>query len=138
MPTLGHDRGKLSTPENMAKAKKSKHTTGQPQGLASAPCSPAVLTVDVLKTLKFGLHLHITGGDEYSKIVETNDEWGIAVSTETNGSPDYLITSKEIYMMANHDVVMDMRKKPWDLEGFVAAYNASRANAERSHGANNG
>lgn len=39
MPTLGHDRGKLSTPENMAKAKKSKHTTGKPQGLASAPGS---------------------------------------------------------------------------------------------------
>jgi hypothetical protein len=31
-------------------------------------------------------------------------------------------------MMANHDVMMDMRKKPWDLEAFVAAYNASRAN----------
>jgi hypothetical protein len=24
---------------------------------------------------------------------------------------------------------MDMRKKPWDLEAFVAAYNASRANS---------
>lgn len=84
--------------------------------------------MDILKSLKFGLHLRLNGGDKYSKRVETNDEWGIAVSTETNGSPDYLITSKEIYMMANHDVVMDMRKKPWDLEGFVAAYNASRAN----------
>jgi hypothetical protein len=93
-------------------------------------CSPAVLTVDILKSLKFGLHLHLNGGDEFSKRVETNEEWGIAVSTETNGSPDYIITSKEIYMMANHDVMMDMRKKPWGLEAFVADYNASRANAK--------
>lgn len=111
----------------MAKKKASK-TPSAPAVDRAAPCSPAVLTVDILKSLKFGMHLHLNGGDKYSKRVETNDEWGIAVSTETNGSPDYLITSKEIYMMANHDVVMDMRKKPWDLEAFVAAYNASRAN----------
>ena len=110
-----------------------KNTSKTPRAPAvdrAAAGSPAILTVDILKSLKFGLNLHLNGGDKYSKRIETNDEWGIAVSTETNGSPDYLITSKEIYMVANHDVVMDMRKKPWDLEAFVAAYNASRANGQ--------
>lgn len=97
-------------------------------GSADAAGSPAVLTVDILKSLTFKLHLHLNGGSEYSSRIEKNDEWGIALNTETNGSPNYTITTKELYMLANHDVVMDMRKKPWDLDGFVAAYNASRAN----------
>lgn len=40
MPTLGHDQGKLSTPENMIEDNTPPNTTGQPQGLAAAPYSP--------------------------------------------------------------------------------------------------
>jgi hypothetical protein len=93
-----------------------------------------VLTVDVLKTLKFDLELHINGGDKYSMRVVTNNDYGISVSTETNGSPNYIVTSKEMYMKSNRDVVMDMRKKPWGLDAFVAAYNQAAADIARSEG----
>lgn len=96
-----------------------------PKSPTNPPSSP--LTVEILRSLKFGLHLHLNGGSKFSTRVETNEEWGIAVSTETNGSPNYMITAKTIYMMADHDVRMDMLSKPWDLAAFVSAYNASRA-----------
>ena len=127
LTALPGEKSQHKHPDYMPKKKTSK-TDSAPAVDRAAPCSSAVLTVDILKSLKFWLHLHLNGGDEFSKRVETNDEWGVAGITETHGPPGHLITAKEIYMMANHDVVMDMRKKPWDLEGFVAAYNASRAN----------
>ena len=88
--------------------------------------APAVLTVAILKTLKFSLSIHVNGGDKYSQRVETNEEWGLAVSTETNGSPQYIITSKTLYMTARPEVSMNMKQRPWDLEAFVASYNQAR------------
>lgn len=94
--------------------------------LGAANCSP--LTVDILKTLKFGFRSHLNGGENYSARVDGNDEYGLRVETHTNGSPDYIIKSKTLGVDDAPKIKLDLRAKDRDLQAFCDAYN-SRANA---------
>lgn len=94
---------------------------------ATSTNAPALLTVELLKQLTFEFHMHVNGGSDFSKRIDTNDNWGLAICTVTSGSPHYKVKSKTLYLMADHKVCLDMLKKPWNLPAFVTAVNASRA-----------
>ncbi len=85
------------------------------------------LTVEILKALPFKLSLHLNGGSKFSKRVVSNDEWGISVSTETNGSPEYLITDKQMLVDAAPEISLDLRAKDRNLDDFCRRYNEFRA-----------
>lgn len=84
------------------------------------------LTPEKLKAAKFGLRQHLNGGNKFSSRTDGNDEWGIAVTTETDGSPHYNITAKTLSVDGT-SIAIDMRKKPVDLEGFCQQYNEWRS-----------
>lgn len=85
--------------------------------------SREALTVDKLKSLTFDLFF-MSAGISGQRRSSKNDEWGISVATETNGGPNYVVKSKTISMINAPEVSADILKKPIDLDGFVAAYNA--------------
>jgi hypothetical protein len=84
------------------------------------------LTPDVLKTLKFGLRMHLNGGDKHSARVTGNDEYGLSWTRKTNGSPEYLIIEDILEVDGNPDIRVDMRAEDRDIEGFCRAYNEWR------------
>jgi hypothetical protein len=109
----------------MPSKKKTPAKKKAPPVAAAATCSP--LTVDILKTLKFGLRMHLNGGENYSSRIDGNDEYKLRVETHTNGSPDYRITSKTLGVDDAPEIELDLMAKDRDLQAFCDAYN-SRAN----------
>lgn len=115
----------------MSSKKKNPAKKKAPPVAAAATCSP--LTVDILKTLKFGLRMHLNGGENYSTRIEGNDEYGLYVTTHTDGSPNYLITEKRLGVDDTPEITLDLRSKERDLQAFCDAYN-SRANDKLTYG----
>ena len=54
----------------------------------------APLTVDSLKKLKVRLKVHLNGGSKFSSRTDDNEDYGVCVTVETNGSPQYKVTSQ--------------------------------------------
>ena len=83
--------------------------------------------MDILKALQFRLAMHLSG-ENYSARIDGNDEYGLCVETRTDGSPDYHLTSKRLYINAAPEIELDLMANDCDLQAFCDAYN-SWANA---------
>lgn len=106
----------------MPSKKKTPTKKKAPPVAADATCSP--LTVDILKTLKFGLRMHLNGGENYSTRIDGNDEYGLCVTTHTDGSPNYRITEKRLGVDDAEEITLDLMAKERDLQAFCEAYNS--------------
>jgi len=94
--------------------------------------SETPLTPEILKTLKFGLRMHLNGGNEYSTRIEGNDEYGLHVTTHTNGSPNYRIIEKRLGVDDAQEITLDLMAKERDLQSFCDAYNSRKATGKES------
>ena len=108
------------TPEDINEAEGSNGTAACAVSRAE-PCSP--LTVEILKSLKFGLRMHLNGGDSYSARIDGNGDWGLQVETHTDGSPNYRILSKTLSMDGHPKIELNLMDKGRDFQAFCDAYN---------------
>ena len=90
----------------------------------------ASVLVEKLKRLKFRQELHLNGGSNYSTTVLANFQFGLSIIRETDGSPDFNITSRRLECRANEEISLDLMESPLDLEGFVEQFNEWRANCD--------
>ncbi len=84
------------------------------------------LTVDSLKKMKVRLKMHLNGGDKFSARTEDNEDYGVCVTVETNGRPQYKVTSRVLFA-PKVDIVVDLlaidREK--QMADFCEAYNTA-------------
>jgi len=80
------------------------------------------LTVEILKTLKFELSMHVNGGSKFSKKITRNEQYKLALVTQTNGSPQYKLTEKRL-IKEGSELELDLLKGIPDLAGFCEQYN---------------
>jgi hypothetical protein len=86
---------------------------------------PALTEAILCSGLLFKLQVHLNGGSAYSTSIEHNEQYQLALTTTTNGSPHYKIISRTLSDLCHPDIKLDLMAKPLDLAGFVAAYNAA-------------
>lgn len=84
----------------------------------------APLTLESVKKLKLRLKQHLNGGDKYSSRTDDNEDYGVCVTVETNGRPEYKITSRVLFA-PRVETVVDLRAADRDqqLVAFCEEYN---------------
>ena len=89
------------------------------------------LTVEDLGAMKMTTVMHLNGGSKFSRLVRSNDEWDLALITETDGRPNFVITAKEL-QHSKGDAAVDITP-PLEhaevekrLTNFCANYNQER------------
>ena len=84
---------------------------------------PPPLTPLILKALPFTFQIHVNGGSKFSKRISTNEEYGLSLCEETNGSPNFRRTARTL--SGPHDCPpLDLLHGIPDYEAFCGGYNA--------------
>jgi len=84
------------------------------------------LTPEILKSLKFKMHMHLNGGSEWSAMLNVNEEWGLSYTKTTSGSPDYKIQDRILSMKGDPEVSLDLMQDDPDFQDFCDRYNQRR------------